>query len=222
VFAVTPTIHVTSGEGLATWIVAFATVSLFVATGLLFWATKRMVTTAAKQVGIEQDRIAAGQHPHVYPVTLDPWVTTTPPYADGRARHVIPLANAGPGIAHNTTGILVFSDGVFSPIFPLTIQPGQELDARLDFGGGEARGLEGWKNAHGFLVYDDLVGVKWMTEYNVRQSNGGSLFFEFQWSGLLSDFGDLTKRFNIPASAMRGEMNNTLDRAISASVTRPA
>jgi hypothetical protein len=78
------TIHVTSGEGLATWIVAIATVALFIATGLLFWATKRMVSTSASQVKIEQNRIAAGQRPHVYPITFDPWVTQIPPYAASR------------------------------------------------------------------------------------------------------------------------------------------
>ena len=80
----------------ATWLVAAATLGLFVFTACLFAATYGMVKTAARQVGIEERRLAAAQRPHVYPVTLDPWVRQLPPYEAGRARSVIPLANAGP------------------------------------------------------------------------------------------------------------------------------
>src|SRR5437868_6284819 len=118
-------IRVEMGSDAATWVVAAATVALFGATGLLFWATSRMVRTSARQVDIGAKRAAAAQRPHVYPVTLDPWVAQEYAYANGRAREVIPVANAGAGIAHNVTGMLKFAEGgVFVPLIPVTLQPG--------------------------------------------------------------------------------------------------
>jgi hypothetical protein len=85
------------------------------------------------------------------------------PYEAGRARQVIPLSNAGPGIAHNVTGYLRFyPDGVFVPVVPLTIQPGETLDASFDWGG-EPR-QDRWEDARGFLVYDDVAGETGLTE----------------------------------------------------------
>lgn len=210
-------VHVTVGDGVATWIVAVATAALFVTTGFLFLSTRRMVGVTASEVAIERDRLAAAQRPHVYAVTLDEWVTERTPYLDHRARQVIPLANAGPGIAHNVTGLLRFADGIFVPIFPVTIQPGERLDARLNWGG-DFRG-NSWKNAHGFLAYRDVAGVAWVTEYSIRESNS-ALFFEFEWSGLLSDFGNIYERMGILLGTvvMRGEMTNTLDRILGESM----
>jgi hypothetical protein len=196
----------------ATWTVAIATVGLFFVTGMLFWATYGMVKTATSEIGIEEKRLAAEQRPHAYPASLDPWVRQQPPYASGRAREVIPLSNAGPGIAHNVTGYLRFTDGVFVPIVPLTIQPGQTLDASFDWGGSPRQ--DQWKDARGFLVYDDVAGETWLTEYYVRQSNQG-LFFDFEASGRLREFGNLHDRYDIRPEFIRGEANRPLDRALA-------
>jgi len=198
----------------ATWTVAAATIGLFAVTGLLYRATYKMVKAARAEIGIEETRIAAGQRPHVYPVTLDPWVRATVPYQEGRAQGVFPLANAGPGIAHNVTGYLRFEDGVFVPVIPLTIQPGQTLDASLDWGGDWRP--EKWADARGFLVYCDVAGEIWVTDYYVRESNQG-LFFDFDNSGPLAEFGNLHQRYDIRPEFIKGPANRPLDRALSLS-----
>jgi hypothetical protein len=202
----------------ATWTVAGATLGLFLFTACLFAATYGMVKTATRQVGLEEKRLAAAQRPHVYPVTLDSWVRQEPPYEAGRARKVIPLANAGPGIAHNVTGYLRFHDGVFVPVVPLTIQPGQMLDASFDWGGDYRP--DRWNDARGFLIYDDVAGETWLTEYYVKESNQG-LFFDFEASGPLRDFGNLHRRYDIRPDFIHGPANRPLDRALSQASREP-
>ena len=53
----------------------------------------------------------------------------------------------------------------------------------------------------------------WCTEYYVRESNE-RLFFEFEQSGRLAEFGDLFRRFGIALGAVRGAINRTLDQAL--------
>lgn len=209
-----PGLVVTLLADAATWTVAGATIGLFIVTGCLFAATFGMVKTAARQVGIEEKRVAATQRPHVYPVTLDAWVRQKPPYDAGRARQVMPLSNAGPGVAHNVTGYLRFHDGVFVPVVPLTIQPGEMLDASFDWGGDYRP--DRWEDARGFLVYDDIAGETWLTEYYVKESNQG-LFFDFEASGPLSEFGSLHQRYDIRPEFIRGEANRPLGRALAQS-----
>lgn len=115
--AATTIVRVVTENDTPTWVVAIATVLLFIATFFLFLMTRRMVGTAAAQVTIDADRAAAAQRPHVYPVTLTEWAMHTKPYDDSRWSQMIPIANAGPGIAHNTTGILRLSNGVSSSSF---------------------------------------------------------------------------------------------------------
>jgi hypothetical protein len=196
----------------ATWVVAVATVGLFVVTGLLFYATYKVSKTAGAQVKVEQSRVAAEQRPHVFPVSVNAWGRGDPPYEGDIRYRLLPLANAGPGVAHNVTGLLKFRDGVFVPIVPLTIPPGQQYDARLDWGGNLR--TEGWDGLRGFALYTDLIGDLWLTDFYVRESNQGR-FIDIEDTGPLAKFGNLYQRFQLVTGPAR--LNRPLERALALS-----
>jgi hypothetical protein len=56
------------------------------------------------------------------------------------------------------------------------------------------------------LVYDDVAGETWLTEYYVKESNQG-LLVDFETSGPVADFGNLHDRYDIPPEFIRDGAN---------------
>src|SRR4051794_36075094 len=83
-----------SSTEVADWLVAGGTLALAAATYRLVRSTDRSVKTAAAQLGIERNRIEAGQTPRVFPAPPVAWIDGSPPYAGPIVwTEVIPVKN---------------------------------------------------------------------------------------------------------------------------------
>jgi hypothetical protein len=92
------------------------------------------------------------------------------------------------GVALNVRGNLYFGppSGVFVSIVPTSLAPGESADLVLNWGGTP---ITEWGRASGYLLYDDVAGVTWRTDYRVRED--GRRFIEVVKAGKLEELGDV-------------------------------
>ena len=143
--------------------------ALAAATVGLGLVTNRLGSFAGRQLELEQRRLEAGQRPHVYPAANPDWIEGSGRYSGSfRWNQVLPVKNGGPGVALNVRGQLHFGPptGAFVAVVPTSLAPGESADLVLNWGSAP---ISGWKGASGFLLYNDIAGVRWRTDYRVRE-----------------------------------------------------
>jgi hypothetical protein len=126
----------------------------------------------------------AATRPDVLVHVTDEWATGTGRYA-GRAKAVLPLVNAGPGVAINVRGVLRWATvryGARSVFTASNMAPGATIDVRL-----EHEALAEWEGQNGAIFYSDLSGHEWYNQF----------WFE-SW------FGQLFARQDAPARIIPG------------------
>jgi hypothetical protein len=145
------------------------------------------VRVATDELRIERERLEAAQRPWVIPVGGSGWSRGTDEYA-GRWAEVIPAVNAGPGAAVNIRGRLQLTGlgGQFVDIVPTGLAAGEERDLALSW---MAPLTDGWSDARGALVYEDVSGQAWRTDFLVRVA--GFRSFEVTGSGTVEEYGSL-------------------------------
>ena len=106
---------------------------------------------------------------------------------------MLPVRNGGPGVALNVRGTLYFPppSGVSVQIVQTSIGPGKSADLRFNWGGGPTE--EGWDRARGYLLYKDIAGVTWRTDYRFHQDL--RRYLEVLQSGKLDDMDDVGVSF---------------------------
>jgi len=174
----------------ADWFVATGTLAL---AGATFWLARR----AGEQLKVERQRIEAAQRPMVYPLASYEWTQGIPGSGyDISRQHVLPLKNAGPGVAVNVHGACFFQNPAIGGRTSLeleggTIGPGDLLDARLE------RPLTsgGWAGATGFVVYEDVAGDEWVTHFRFGFGRGNQLVCFHEQPGLVKKLGDPRTRY---------------------------
>lgn len=160
------------------WWASGAAIAVAVLTGGLALATYLMARATSSEVRLERRRMDDAVRPHVYPQTHANWVDQSANYAQDRWVYVIPVTNAGPGTALNVRGRFRLRNGTFMTLLPTSLYPAQTLDVRIDWGGSQPI-MDGWADAHGYLIYEDTSGATWRTDYFIRESNQRK-YFEFE------------------------------------------
>jgi hypothetical protein len=77
--------------------------------------------------------------------------------------------------------------GVVVQIVPTSLGPGESTDLRFNWGGGPTE--KGWDRARGYLLYEDIAGLTWRTDYRFRQDM--RRYLEVLRSGKLNEIGDI-------------------------------
>jgi hypothetical protein len=171
-------------------LVAIGTLGLAFVTFLLVRTTKRMVKTASDELTLEKQRIEASQRPYVLPTPSGRWIEGQTP-----RNEVLPIRNAGGGVALNIRGRLYFPEGTTVSVVPTSLGPGDSTDLRINWGG-EPRGGS-WANARGYLLCEDVVAVTWRTDYAYREDR--RRYIEVLQIGQLDELGEVEQDFP-PAS----------------------
>jgi hypothetical protein len=176
----------------AEWLVAAGTLALAGATYVLVRVTRRMVAQAGEQVMLEQRRVEASQRPHVFPAASRRWIEGADLPGGMQWLELLPVTNGGPGLAINVRGTLYFAGpgGVSVELVPTSLAPGESEYMRINWGGPP---ITQWADARGFLLYDDIAGETWRTDYVVRAVN--RRYLEVLQTGRLRDLGDVERDF---------------------------
>jgi hypothetical protein len=138
------------------WVVAGAEIALACGTVWLGWQ-------AYRQVNFQREQAAAETEPVVVPAPLAAWSEIS---ASGPLVSEFRVKNAGPGVALNVKGRIEFAPGG-SPVelVPSSLGPGDVEDLRINWP--SASKVRNWSNATGRLWYEDIVGGRWETDFNV-------------------------------------------------------
>jgi hypothetical protein len=171
----------------ATFTLAFFTFLL----GVITWTS---VKTSARQVEIEQRRLTAAQKPRVFPAPSREWTDGAAPY-DGPLHRfdVIPVTNGGLGPALNVRARLEYGgrgSGTVVQTVPTSLAPNASADLRLN-----SKAPSDWSNVAGGIVYEDVSGGLWQTDFRITQEGGhigesgsiegGRLYFDVRETELL-------------------------------------
>jgi hypothetical protein len=156
----------------ANWSVAIGTIAVAVATLALAWVTRRSVRTATDELRLERQRLTAAQWPRVFPNPPLTWSEGAPPYnQDPRPwASVLPVKNAGPGVALNVRARLDWSApaGVHVESVPTSLAPDDSADLRINWG---VQPRTDWADVSGALTYSDITGAVWQTHFHVSIGN---------------------------------------------------
>lgn len=135
-------------------------------------------------VVIERRRLEAANWPRLFPSPPPTWTAGQGIYAGEASSSVLPVKNAGPGVALNVSGSLDFTnqDGPIVRFVPTTIGPGDTVDLQLDWPNPPSdpapRGLPkvwspkrlvtDWKNVPGRFLCQDVDGGHWLTTFSIE------------------------------------------------------
>ena len=173
---------------------AVATFVLAFFTFLLGLITRKSVKTSARQIEIEQRTLAAAQEPRVFPAPSREWTDAAAPY-DGPLNRfdVLPVTNGGLGPALNVRARLEYGgrgSGTVVQTVPTSLAPNASADLRLN-----GKAPPDWSNVAGGIVYEDMSGGLWQTDFRITQEGGhigesgwmegGRLYFDVRETELL-------------------------------------
>ena len=180
---------------LAEWLVAGGTLVLALATFALVLVTWRMVAQAGEQVALEQRRVEASQRPYVFPAASRRWIEGADLPRGMEWFELLPVTNVGPGVAINVRGTLYLAgpSGASVELVPTSLAPGESEYMRINWEFQPLNHWAEWADARGFLLYDDIAGETWRTDYVVRAVN--RRYLEVLQTGRLRDLGDVERDF---------------------------
>jgi len=165
-------IRITGTMTLGDLIVGLGTLALALFTYWLGKSARSSASQMSAQLGIERERIDSEAQPWVVPAP-DPawsWKEGDDRYADGEWMRLFPVKNIGPGLALNVRRSLKWGppSGVYVDMLPTSVGPREREDLRVHW---DAPTLNEWQLVHGTLDYNDSVGRRWRTTFEILTRN---------------------------------------------------
>lgn len=158
----------------ANWAVAVGTILLASATFRLARragdeakAVKDEAQRVGEQVELQREQLELANRAFVYPWLPHDWVMGTGYWNTADLRlALLPLKNAGPGVARNVRGRVIWNLGPgqwrHAYIAASTIAPGDNENGRIS-----PPTNDGWSGALGYVRWVDLAGEEWVTYFRM-------------------------------------------------------
>jgi len=155
------------------WQMTLGDLGVALGTLLLAFFTFNLGRAATRQVALQRAKEEAKTRPYVVPAPSHEWAVRNGEgeYIDSW-RQRFPVKNTGQGTALNVQCMLDFRGrgGTTVRTVPTSLAGGDQEDLRVHWDA-PALGMEEWSSVGGRIDFEDVVGARWQTTFQLNTEN---------------------------------------------------